>query len=39
MATDYDEARPDIAEASEKTLEAVQEMDAPTAKSVATELE
>lgn len=39
MATDYDEARPDVAEASEKTLKAVQEMDAPTAKSVATELE
>lgn len=39
MATDYDEARPDVAEASEKTLKDVQKMDAPSAKSVATELE
>lgn len=39
MATDYDEARPDVAEASEKTLQDVQKMDAPTAKSVSAELE
>lgn len=39
MAADYDEVRPDVAEASEKTLKAVQEMDAPTAKSVHSDLE
>lgn len=39
MAADYDEARPDVAEASEKTLKAVQSMDAPDAKSVHSELE
>lgn len=39
MATDYDEARPDVAEASEKTLKDVQKMDAPTAKSVNAELD
>jgi len=39
MAADYDEVRPEVAEASEKTLQAVQKMDAPTPKSVATELE
>ena len=39
MATDYDEARPDVAEASEKTRQDVQKMDAATAKSVSAELE
>ncbi|MGP4968884.1 DUF4193 family protein [Glutamicibacter ardleyensis] len=39
MATDYDEVRPDVAEASEKTLKDVQKIDAPTAKSVNTELD
>lgn len=39
MAADYDEVRPDVAEASERTLKAVQEMDAPTAKSVHSDLE
>ncbi|MDO5744516.1 MAG: DUF4193 family protein [Micrococcaceae bacterium] len=39
MAQDYDEVRPDVAEASEKTLKAVQEMDAPDAKSVHTNME
>ena len=34
MAQDYDEARPDVAEASERTLKDVQKMDAPNAKSV-----
>lgn len=39
MAQDYDEARPDVAEASESTLKAVRQMDAPNAKSVHAELE
>lgn len=39
MATDYDEARPDVVEASEKTLNDDKQMDAPTAKSVHAELE
>lgn len=39
MATDYDEVRPDVAAASEKTLKDVQQVDAPDAKSVAAELE
>lgn len=39
MAQDYDEARPEVAEASERTLKAVQEMDAPSAKSVQSDLE
>lgn len=39
MAQDYDEARPEVAEASERTLKAVQQMDAPNAKSVQSELE
>ncbi|MGP5257752.1 DUF4193 family protein [Glutamicibacter ardleyensis] len=39
MATDYDEVRPDVAEASEKTLKDVQKMDAPSAKSVHSELD
>lgn len=39
MAQDYDEVRPDVAEASEKTLQQVQSMDAPTAKSVQSDLE
>ncbi|MFF5794602.1 DUF4193 family protein [Paeniglutamicibacter sp. NPDC012692] len=39
MAQDYDEARPDVAEASERTLKDVQKMDAPNAKSVQSDLE
>lgn len=39
MAQDYDEARPDVAEASERTLKDVRKMDAPNAKSVHSELE
>lgn len=39
MAQDYDQARPDVAEASENTLKAVQQMDAPNAKSIHAELE
>lgn len=39
MAQDYDEARPDVAEASEKSLKDVQSMDAPTARSVRAEME
>lgn len=39
MAQDYDEARPDVAEASERTLKDVQKMDAPNAKSVQVDLE
>lgn len=34
MAQDYDEVRPDIAEASERTLKDVRKMDAPTTKNV-----
>jgi hypothetical protein len=39
MAQDYDEVRPDVAEASERVLKDVQKMDAPTAKSVSSELD
>lgn len=39
MAQDYDEARPDVAEASERTLKVVQQMDAPNAKSIHADLE
>lgn len=39
MAQDYDEARPDVAEASERTLKDVRQMDAPSAKSVQMDLE
>lgn len=39
MAQDYDEARPDVAEASERNLKDVQKMDAPNAKSVQSDLE
>ena len=39
MAQDYDEARPDVAEASERVLKDVQKMDAPNAKSVQADLE
>lgn len=39
MSQDYDETRPDVAEASERTLKAVRQMDAPDAKSVQAELE
>ncbi|GAA1495353.1 DUF4193 family protein [Paeniglutamicibacter kerguelensis] len=39
MAQDYDEARPDVAEASERTLKDVRKMDAPTARSVHADLE
>lgn len=39
MAQDYDEVRPDVAEASERTLKDVQQMDAPSAKNVRSDLE
>lgn len=39
MAQDYDEARPEVAEASERTLKDVQQMDAPSAKNIQVELE
>jgi hypothetical protein len=39
MSQDYDESRPDVAEASERTLKAVRQMDAPDAKRVQAELE
>ena len=39
MAQDYDEARPDVAEASERTPRDVRKMDAPTARSVHADLE
>lgn len=39
MAADYDEVRPDVAEASEKTLKDVRKLDAPSAKSVHSELD
>lgn len=39
MAQDYDEARPDVAEASERVLKDVQRIDAPDAKSVYVEME
>lgn len=39
MSQDYDEVRPDVAEASERTLKDVQQMDAPSAKNVSSDLE
>jgi len=39
MAQDYDDARPEVAEASENTLQDVRKIDAPDAKSVQAELE
>lgn len=39
MSQDYDETRPDVAEASERTLKDVRLVDAPDAKSVQAELE
>ncbi|MFJ6419042.1 DUF4193 family protein [Paeniglutamicibacter sp. NPDC091659] len=39
MAQDFDEVRPDVAEASERTLKDVRKMDAPTAKNVQADLE
>lgn len=39
MSQDYDEARPDVAEASDRVLKDVQKMDAPNAKSVQVDLE
>lgn len=39
MAQDYDEVRSEVAEASERTLKVVQQMDAPNAKSVQADLD
>jgi hypothetical protein len=39
MAQDYDEMRPDVAEASEATLKTVQTMGAPNARSINAELD
>jgi hypothetical protein len=39
LAQDYDEVRPDVAEASERVLKDVQKMDAPNARSVQADLE
>lgn len=39
MAQDYDEDRPDVAEASERVLKDVQKIDAPNAKSVQSDLD
>lgn len=39
MAQDYDEVRPDVAEASDRVLKDVQKMDAPNAKSVSSDLD
>lgn len=39
MAQDYDEVRPDVAEASERVLKDVQKVDAPSAKSVSSDLD
>ena len=39
MAQDFDEVRPDVAEASERTLKDVRKMDAPTARNVRADLE
>lgn len=36
---DYDEVRPDVAEASERVLKDVQKIDAPNAKSVQSDLD
>lgn len=39
MVQDFDEVRPDVAEASERTLKDVRKMDAPTAKNVRADLD
>ncbi|MBT2588562.1 DUF4193 domain-containing protein [Arthrobacter sp. ISL-95] len=39
MATDYDDLRPEVKEAQEQSLEALQTANAPTAKSAVVELE
>ena len=39
MAQDYDEARPDVAEASERVLKDVKQMDAPDAKSIQSDMD
>lgn len=39
MAQDFDEVRPDVAEASERTLKDVRKIDAPTAKNIRADLE
>ncbi|MGJ9402848.1 DUF4193 domain-containing protein [Arthrobacter sp. KK5.5] len=39
MAQDYDEMRPDVAEASDATLKTVQTMGAPDARNVSAELD
>jgi hypothetical protein len=38
MAQDYDEARPEVAEVSERTLKDVRQLDAPGAMSVQADL-
>lgn len=39
MATDYDEVRPDVAEARKASLDAVKSANAPDARSVAADLD
>ena len=39
MATDYDEVRPDVAEARKASLDAVKTANAPDARSVSSDLE
>jgi hypothetical protein len=39
MAQDYDEMRPDVAEASNATLKSVQTMNAPDARSISADLD
>ncbi len=39
MATDYDEVRPDVAEARKASLDAVKTANAPDARSVSSELD
>jgi hypothetical protein len=39
MAQDYDEARPEVAEVSERTLKDIRRLDAPGAMSVQADLE
>lgn len=39
MAQDYDEMRPDVAEASNATLKTVQTMNAPDARSISADLD
>ncbi|MFW0772234.1 DUF4193 domain-containing protein [Paenarthrobacter nitroguajacolicus] len=39
MATDYDEARPDVAESRQATLQALHSANAPDARSVVSELD